>query len=82
MNLRGSLDERNAEAVMRLLTSLARQLEMYITVGNTQWESRTAYGWPDPPTKEGNCMLWPVVKALLGHTTLPTSDYLGMACQR
>ncbi len=62
----GSLDERNAEAVMRLLTSLTRHLECTLLVV-THSEKVASHMDGSIRLQGGNFMLWPVVKALLGH---------------
>ncbi len=64
----GSLDERKAEAVMRLLTSLPCELECtLLLVTHSEKVARSIWMDVDSSTGEGNFMLWPVVKALLGH---------------
>ncbi len=61
------LDRRNAEAVMRLRASLARELECTLLLCYSHGEKWRSI-WMDVFVyREGNCMLWPVVKALLGH---------------
>lgn len=62
----GSLDERNAEAVMRLLTSLARELECTLLLV-THSEKVAQHMDGCIRLQGGSFMLWPVVKALLGH---------------
>lgn len=61
-----SLDERNAEAVMRLLTTLTRQLNCALLLVTHSEKLRSTW-MAVFVCKEDSCMLWPVVKALLGH---------------